>query len=303
MPAKTANLAIMFADISGSTKLYEDLGDVTGRHTVSECLELLSHIVRNYRGVVVKTIGDEVMCTFPTAEDGASAACEMHRQLGADHTGRSAESTSLSIRVGLHYGSAILEGRDVHGNAVIMAARMAAIAKADQTIMTEDMVTKLSDELRFNTRLIDHSMLKGMKDATDIYELTWQRDVTDMNINLQDQVRSDAEEYRLRLTYREQEIVVNDKRTEILLGRSSRCHVAVTESLASRQHVKLEWRRGKFFITDQSTNGTYIFQEGSQETFIRREQILLGGRGQISLGRAVNNDPTELISYCVEDMH
>ena len=78
MAPKTANLAILFADVSGSTKLFETLGDATARVKVAECLESLSEVTRNHSGTVIKTIGDEIMCTFPTAKDAAEAACEMH---------------------------------------------------------------------------------------------------------------------------------------------------------------------------------------------------------------------------------
>ncbi|MCG8325621.1 MAG: adenylate/guanylate cyclase domain-containing protein, partial [Thiotrichales bacterium] len=66
MAPKTANLAIMFADISGSTKLFETLGDETARVKVSECLDILTNVIKSYEGTVIKTIGDEIMCTFDT---------------------------------------------------------------------------------------------------------------------------------------------------------------------------------------------------------------------------------------------
>ena len=74
MAPKTTNLAILFADISGSTRLYEILGDVAARTKVADCLEMLRSVVERYKGIVIKTIGDEIMCTFPTAEGAATAA-------------------------------------------------------------------------------------------------------------------------------------------------------------------------------------------------------------------------------------
>jgi adenylate cyclase len=54
--------------------------------------------------------------------------------------------------------------------------------------------------------------------------------------------------------------------------------------MASRVHCKIEYRRGKFFLTDQSTNGTYVTVEGDVEIMLKREQLLLRSRGMISLG-------------------
>ncbi len=298
MPSKTANLAILFADISGSTQIYENLGDVTGRHTVCECLNIMSHVIKRNNGAVVKTIGDEIMCTFPSAEEGATAACEMHKQLCSDITGQAPEMNALSIRVGLHYGSVILEGRDVHGNAVIVASSMACLAKADQIITTQDTVDQLSEDMRFQTRLIDRSTIRGMKDAMDIYELNWQSDITAMSINVMIQEQNEA---LMRLTYKGKQVVLNEKQPLVVLGRSSRCDLPVDESLASREHLKLECRRGKFFITDQSTNGTYITMYGQEEAFLRREESLINGKGEISLGRPFVMSPENLISYTIEE--
>ncbi|MDA0821565.1 MAG: adenylate/guanylate cyclase domain-containing protein [Proteobacteria bacterium] len=90
MAPKTTNLALLFADISGSTRLYEILGDVAARTKVSDCLDMLKTVVERHNGIVIKTIGDEIMCTFETAEAAAIAACEMHEILDDDVTEQTA---------------------------------------------------------------------------------------------------------------------------------------------------------------------------------------------------------------------
>ena len=67
----------MFADIAGSTKLYDTLGDQAARAKVAASIDTMSEITTQNSGTVIKTIGDEVMCTFPTAEDAGTAAWEM----------------------------------------------------------------------------------------------------------------------------------------------------------------------------------------------------------------------------------
>ena len=56
--------------------------------------------------------------------------------------------------------------------------------------------------------------------------------------------------------------------------------------MASRVHCKIEYRRGQFFLIDQSTNGTYVTVEGDAEIMLKREQLLLRGRGVICLGHS-----------------
>ncbi len=103
---------------------------------------------------------------------------------------------------------------------------------------------------------------------------------------------------RLQLSYRNSNVVINEEHSAATLGRSTGADIAVEETLASRMHVRIELRRGKFFIVDQSTNGTYIkSNETGSETFLRREEAPLTGSGLISLGRAFNENPVEIVKY------
>ena len=68
MPQQTASLAVLFADISGSTRLYETLGDLFAREKVAQCLSVLTQLIQQHGGIMLKTIGDEVMATFPSAD-------------------------------------------------------------------------------------------------------------------------------------------------------------------------------------------------------------------------------------------
>lgn len=296
MTPVTTHLAILFADISGSTRLYEVLGDEAARRKVAECLGAITEVVNRYGGTVIKTIGDEVMCTFKNAEDAATAACDMHETLEDDITEQTeAGPISLAIRVGLHYGPALLEGGDVFGDAVNTAARMTSLAKGNQIITTQGTVEKLSPILRASTRFIDRAPVKGKRETMDIYEIIWQQeDVTRMATGV---IAEDAQSSRLRLSYHDHEIEIGDDHRSAVLGRSKSADITVDESLASRQHVRIEYRRGKFFIIDQSTNGTYVLSGQNEESFLRREEMPLSGNGMISLGRSFSEDPKEVVHF------
>ncbi len=296
MAPRTQNLAILFADVSGSTRLFELLGDVTARHKIAEVLELLSDVTARYKGTVIKTIGDEVMCTFPTAEAAVNAACEMHESLEDEATEMTEKGPiSLRIRVGLHFGPAILEGGDVFGDAVNVAARMASQAKAGQIITTQSTVETLPPVLRASTRFVDRAPVKGKKETIDIFEVIWQQeDVTRMSTAV---LADKPPSATMTILYQDAKVVLNEDRAAAVLGRSKTADVAVNESLASRQHVKIEYRRGKFFIVDQSTNGTYVKLANDEIAFLRREEMPLSGSGLISLGRSFAEDPQDVVHF------
>jgi adenylate cyclase len=288
-------LAIMFADISGSTRLYETLGDTAARLRIADCLHHLEEIVVTCGGRVVKTIGDEVMCTFPGVEPAVIAACGMQELFDdgavADTAG---DPLALSLRIGLHVGPALVEATDVFGDAVNIAARMVAQAKTGQIITTRTVVEQLPALLRGQTRLIDHAPVKGKKDTFDLFEVMWQQDdVTRMS---PDVVVRPATRARLSLRHGELTCVVDDSRPQVVLGRSKTADLTVQEPLASRLHARIEYRRGKFFLVDQSTNGTYL-RGAASEAFLRREEALLDCSGAISLGRPFAEQPHELVEY------
>jgi adenylate cyclase len=238
------------------------------------------------------------MCTFPTAEEAANACKEMHESL--EEVNANIEGgTVIAIRVGMHFGPAILEGGDVFGDAVNLAARMAAQAKANQIITTFSTIEKLSPVLRASTRFIDHAPIKGKHEEIDIYEIIWQEeDVTRMATGMLDMKKTP--EVRLRLKYEDRDIVINKQRPSIILGRSKDCDLPVNEKLASRQHVRIELRRDKFFIIDQSTNGTHVRIDNGDDAFLRREEMHIIGNGQISLGKGFNENPTEVVRFTHE---
>ena len=265
----------MFADIAGSTKLYDMLGDQVARAKVATTLETMSEITRQNNGTVIKTIGDEVMCTFPTAEDAGTAAWEMQETF-EEEAESNTDGSPVAIRVGMHFGPAILEGGDVFGDAVNIAARMAAQAKAKQIITTQDTLDKLPPTMRASTRFVDHAPIKGKKEEIDIFEIIWQEeDVTRMATGII--FDKPTPEAKLRLTYNGQTIELSKLRPGLVMGRSQNCDLTINEKLASRQHVRIELRRDKFFIVDQSTNGTHVKTGNNPEEFLRREEIPLTG--------------------------
>ena len=66
--ARDLEVAILFADVVGSTQLYERFGDTRASETVAACLDAMKDATRQCSGTVIKTIGDEVMSTFPSVD-------------------------------------------------------------------------------------------------------------------------------------------------------------------------------------------------------------------------------------------
>ena len=283
MARTTTNLAILFADIVGSTRLYESMGDALARELVSQCLDLMTEQITRFEGTVIKTIGDEIMCTFPDAEKAAESSMAMQEAIIEDLPDINVNTPStMTIRIGLHFGSAILEGGDVYGDAVNVAARMAGLAKGGQIITTQHTADALPTFLRSSTRHLDRIPVKGKSDLIDIFEVIWQpEEVTRIATNV---LKKETKSISLRLVYNDKVMRLDETSGTVTLGRGKKVDFIVDDAMASREHARIECRRDKFVLTDQSTNGTYVETEEGV-VYLRREETTLTGAGKISFGR------------------
>ncbi len=303
MTTEAAKLAIVFADISGSTTLYDTLGDVVARNLVSQCISLMTKQMEKYQGVLVKTIGDEIMCTFPSASQGLEAVIGMQEEVTDELRQQTQDPkipVSLSIRVGLHYGPVIQEEGDVYGDAVNVAARMAARAKSGQIITTKDTVEVLPPALREITRHVDTMPVKGKAKELDVFEVIWEpeEDVTRMATQFMPNLAK--QKIKLKLRYHDQEVELNQDSPTLFMGRSREAGLSVKSSRASRKHLRIECLRGKFVLTDQSINGTTVLTSDGRVNLRSGEDLFLSGKGKISLGGNIKDD-TEIVTFICYD--
>ncbi|HEX4024428.1 MAG TPA: adenylate/guanylate cyclase domain-containing protein [Steroidobacteraceae bacterium] len=298
---KDIELAILFADVVGSTRLFEAMGDLRARDMIATCIEVMREATEQHNGTVIKTIGDEVMSTFPSADDALNAAGQMQRQI-TTHSGLRVEGQPVSIRIGCHFGPVVLEARDVFGASVHTANRMTSQAKAGQIITTVAVIERLSPEWRASVRQIDVATIRGQGGEIALYEVLWQtEDVTSMLPAIALTGRDTRRARRLRLTLQEREFVLDERRTQVAIGRADDNDVVVRGNLISRLHARIEFARNRFTLTDQSTNGTFV-QINGEESFLRRDSMPIKGTGLIGLGRIPDRDsPLTLRFVCEED--
>ncbi len=296
---KELELAILFADVVGSTKLYEQMGDLKARDMVSLCIDAMRSATEQHNGTVIKTMGDEVMSTFPTVDDALNAASQMQHTISA-HPDLTVDGQPVAIRIGCHFGPVVLENRDIFGSAVHTANRMTSQAKAGQIMTTSTMVEKLSPDWRSAVRQIDVATLRGRSNEVALYEVLWQtEDITSMLPAIALNSR-DGKKMHLKLRYQGQEAVVDEGHTNVAMGRAEDNDLVVKGNLISRLHVRIEMSRNKFMLIDQSTNGTFVQTDKGEESFVRRDSMQLKGAGMIGLGK-VPDGGTQSIKFICEE--
>ncbi|MCE7902750.1 MAG: adenylate/guanylate cyclase domain-containing protein [Gammaproteobacteria bacterium PRO9] len=295
-------LAILFADVVGSTQLYEALGDDRARETVQQCLAVMRQATEHYGGSVIKTMGDEVMATFPSADDALNAANQMQQRI--TNTIRiETDDSHVSIRIGCHFGTVVAEERDIAGAAVSTANRMTSQAKAGQILTTSSLVEQLSPQWKALVRQIDVVTPKGQSDEVAVFEVLWQpEEATNMLPSIDPAARPAMSAGRLRLRFRDEEVIVGDKgKAAVTMGRADDNDVVIKGNLISRVHARIDLARNRFVLVDESTNGTFIQQDAGEELYVRRDSTVLTGSGIISMGRVAARGTPLAIEYRVED--
>lgn len=284
------NLAVMFIDICGSTKLFEKIGDHRALSLTSNCLTRMKILISKEGGIVHDTRGDGLLCSFPSVEIALQTAQSIRESLQSD---------PLSVHAGLHFGHTILSQDNIYGDTVNVAARLVDFAKDDEIILSEDAFEHLSDSDRQHIRSLGQVTVKGKDRLMRIYLSAYQG----LNPTLirETFVSAVGGSLTLNLVYHGQTYQLKSSASFIVLGRHEECDLIVQHDYVSRRHATIECKRGKFFIQDHSSNGTYISDQEQQRYFLRRDMMQLWDNGLISLGIEPHKQLDHIIEYRLKD--
>jgi hypothetical protein len=263
----------------------------------------MRNATEQFGGTVIKTMGDEVMATFPSADDALNAASQMQQKI-TNNPGIGADGTRVAIRIGCHFGTVAVEDRDIFGSAVHTANRMTSQAKAGQILTTAVTVEQLSGEWRSLVRQIDIATVKGHSSEMALFEVLWQpEEATSMVMAIPAmREREAAGPGKLHLRFRGQDLVLggDDQRSGVSMGRAEENDVVIKGNLISRVHARIDVRKNRYVLVDESTNGTFIQRDDGEEMFVRRDSAELTGSGVIGMGRVAARGTPLAIEYTCE---
>ena len=289
----TRDLVIVFADIVGSTGLYERLGDRLAHQLVASTLQAMKNAVDYSGGRVIKTIGDELLCTFTTADEAAQGAINIQKAI-ASH--EEAGQEPVAIRIGMNYGSVVESGDDVFGNCVNVAARLVSLASPHQILTTVLFVERLSTDLRKDARELQRVGIRGRADYVAVWALLWRSEEEARNVVFHE--RGQYQGMQLTLEFRGRKWDLGREGDFITLGRDETNHVLLDNPFSSRLHARVELRNGKFVLIDLSTNGTFIRVESGQLTSVTHEEFVLEDKGIIAFNYG-SLSKSEVVTFSV----
>ena len=107
---------------------------------------------------------------------------------------------------------------------------------------------------------------------------------------------------RLRLRFNDREVVVDERPSNVTIGRADENDVVVKGHLSSRLHARIVIGSSNFVLIDQSTNGTFVQTGDGEELFVRQDFLQLKGEGMIGLGCLPEQGSQHTIHFSCEEI-
>jgi adenylate cyclase len=301
---QTQSRAIVFADLRGSTALFESLGNTEATAVVTQCVAMLGGVVKRRRGRVIKTLGDGLMAVFAVAIDAVEAADDMHHALELWVTAEAGKADlrplsiqGLRLQVGVSHGDVVEMAGDVFGDAVNVAARLLDHAGDNETLVTSSLVDALRPLHQSRFRSLDRMQLRGRAEAVHVYLLETHR-FTDSATTAYGDIAPAVEPSGIRLTWLDMKRIYQGPAMPVVLGRSPQANYCIDDSRVSRSHARIDWHSGSFQLSDLSYNGTYVrFSNEADVIGLRRGTCTLHGSGVIGLGASPMEATTPTVRF------
>lgn len=280
---------VVFADLAGSTGLYEALGNARAAEAITQLTHWIGRMCEAHGGRVVKTLGDGVLAVFPDGQQAIGAVVALQRS-HADRLPPGPDQIRMRLQVGVASGEVIQVEGDCYGDAVNVAARLSDLSGPDHIWATRTVVSQLAglDEVR--VRSLGAIPLRGRSEAAEIFQVDWEEDVHSRELTRPAMLAGHLRprppaQGGVRLGWLEHQKRFRIVDLPVHLGRADEADFPVNDQRVSRLHARVEWRNGSLTLMDTSSYGTWVrFAGGSTVVTLRRQECALVGSGEMALG-------------------
>ncbi len=282
------SVVMVFADIAGSTALYESLGNERATEAVTAVVHWLGESIQNQGGRVVKTLGDGVLGAFPDAPHAVRAMANLMRS-HQDHLRQWPPEVRLQVRVGVAGGEVVEVDGDCYGDAVNLAARLCERSGPGEVWVAGPAAQEAGAVRDARFVRLGGMEIRGKSEPVTVYGLEWRQDEDPDSQTMQAYLPSTlgmlpAGDVQIQVQWGGGGRVFAPEEMPLQVGRAREAPLCVDDPRVSRQHARIDWRGGTFVLTDLSRFGTWVRFEGGEPVLLRRDACMLHGRGQIALG-------------------
>lgn len=296
------NKTVVFIDLSGSTTLFEAIGDEAATkfvHGITK--DIATHLI-SQGGRVLKFLGDGVMSIFDSPADAVLACLPLHEvlnKLAQVKTSGGLQKNKISLRIGMDYGRLIEVENDAYGDTVNVASRVMSLAKPGEMMLTAEVYEALPQNIKQRCRRLGRMMLRGRTAPQLIYGLElFEPDTGDLTqfhemgstlISQDSDWSKQTQAQGIRFSFNGVDYSFSNEEMPITIGRSPGCNVVIDDTRVSRSHVQIDFIDSQFYVTDISINGTMVqygdeIKPNAYPITIRRQRCVLVRHGRIILG-------------------
>jgi hypothetical protein len=310
------HLCVLVAEIVGGDRLVTRLGEEETTRAVERCLNRVDLAIGGNGGEIVARDRSAIIATFEQCDGGVMAVCEAidrARKLPP------VSGTQMQLRVGIHYG----ETENGMGEGVEGARLILQACDADQAMASTLVIDELSPAVR------KFASTESFYDDT-MGKLPWpvfmigaqsSNTITPASALLNPRSRPEPsspltslkpassvakpdqpDEHplshpRMRLKHQQDTLFIDGSRPVVLLGRELGNDVVIIDPRASRQHARIERRRGSFILIDESTNGCFVAIDGQEEQCLKGASLPLTGAGRFGCGFSSQEFEHDLVFF------
>jgi class 3 adenylate cyclase len=291
---------VVFADLVGSTGIFERLGDETAGRFVTQLTTALAKIFEQHNGRVVKLLGDGLFVVFPQEAQAITACVAIQERLQQKPVRPGGTGRPVQMQMGIESGEVVEIQGDCYGDAVNSAARLADLAGADQMLTTQRVRDALPPAQRQLLRSLGPMYLRGKAEVTEVFRVDWHPERDAEATVMGASMFGPATEMHLEVRIGDQSRRVQPRGESVTLGRAATADLPVNDTRVSRLHATIEWRGGHFVLSDASSFGTWVyFGTQSEPVVLRRTECYLVGQGQIALGCDRNAEEAPVATFAV----
>lgn len=291
---------VVFADLVGSTGIFERLGDATASRFVTQLIGELSQQFEAHRGRVVKLLGDGLFVVFPAESDALTACVSILKRLQEHPIRPEGAGSAVQMQMGLDAGDVVEIEGDCFGDTVNSAARLADLAGASQILTTQSVWNALPPVQQATLRSMGPMYLRGKAEVSHVYRVEWQAGREEDATMTGRSMFAPSRHAWLELSVGEKRLKLEPQAAKMSIGRALDASLSLSDPRVSRMHATVEWRGGQFVLVDASSYGTWVyFGDQTQPVVLRRTECFLVGRGQLALGCARQEEHAPLIEFSI----
>ena len=300
-----AEFTVVFADITGSTALFESVGNVKATETITGLTSWIGEVCENHQGRVVKYTGDGVLLLFSQSLDAIEAVVEL-QQLHQKRLQSWHDPLKMGLQVGVARGNIVEQQGDCYGDAVNIASRLSDLSGPDQILVSDAVIR----ELPKNSLLRSHSLgplgIRGRSETCVVHQIEWQSGLSTDAFTMPGRLLphpcagNPSPDIFIELSWLDITAEFTSIALPVFMGRDINAQLVMKDPRVSRKHAQINWHAGKFHLEDTSSYGTWLrFSDSWAIISLRRQECALPIAGEIALGASFDDltAPTVIFKF------